>query len=947
MKKLFFNIFVGLFIFQVVFAQYPPKREMRANWLTTVWRIDWPSVTVPANGTASQREEAIKKQKKELMDIFDKMKTANMNTVFFQIRSMSDAMYASSYENWSSFISSERGADPGWDPLAFAVEESHKRGMELHAWINPYRYSSSESTHGNLPTDYANTHPEWLITYDSYTKILNPGIPEVTQRIVEIVAEVITKYDVDGIVFDDYFYGGGGTANSHDQLQYDLYNPNGLSRADWRRENCNRMIKAVYDKIQSIKPYVTFGVSPAGVAASSSTVAAKYGVPPAPVGTDWQYNSIYSDPLAWLQQGSIDYVSPQIYWTTTSSIPYDRLAPWWSMVANKFSKHFYSSHSLTAMTGPAKAPASELMYAPGLAPSESKIYTIQGEEVSETGISGIEKIALQQSISKLSTLSPIQRAPSAANYTFPELGLQVEANRTSDLNGAPGSVFFATKKAVGASFVDYLKTDVFTRPSIQPAINWKKAPAQNLVNNLFVSLNELSWTHDRDDVKYAIYAVPVAESNGQNLYASSKYLIGVSYNKKFTLPPGVSQLTHRIAVSVLDRYRNETAPRVLGEVSATAEAAQLTYPANNANLIIPATFRWNAVPDADSYVWEVAEDAQFNNLICAREAVENQFFSGLQTNILENKTYYWRVKTRKANAPDIYSEVYSFRGTNFKMISPAHGATGLSLTPTFEWMNLSPTAQYTLEISKSALFSASDNVFSQVVSGTTFTLPKELLLSGTTYYARVVVDDGGIGAISETISFTTKELEIPIPTITSPSDGAEIVATSLNVEWANQNSKGFWVELSQYNTFPPRGTTVQRTDAFTLTAEFADLEEGTYYVRLKALNSTGTTEPSPYITVYMKAPTDVENILDNSQITTYLDEGNNLHIQLNGIQSDNLVTAKVYSITGALINNTTFTALQSGKNDFVINLQNYPKGVYALKIEAGNNSRMMKFVKRN
>ena len=145
----------------------------------------------------------------DLIKILDRMKTANMNTVFFQIRSMSDAMYPSSFENWSSFISSERGADPGWDPLEYAVQETHKRGMELHAWINPYRYSSSSATHGNLPTDYPNTKPEWLIAYDSYTKILNPGVPEVTQRIADIVAEVVTNYDVDGIVFDDYFYGNG------------------------------------------------------------------------------------------------------------------------------------------------------------------------------------------------------------------------------------------------------------------------------------------------------------------------------------------------------------------------------------------------------------------------------------------------------------------------------------------------------------------------------------------------------------------------------------------------------------------------------------------------------------------------------------------------------------------------------------------------------------------
>ena len=392
MKKLLFNILAGLLLFQLAYAQNPPKREMRANWLATVWRLDWPSVTVPADGTESQRLVAVNQQKADLIKILDRMKTANMNTVFFQIRSMSDAMYPSSFENWSSFISSERGADPGWDPLEYAVQETHKRGMELHAWINPYRYSSSSATHGNLPTDYPNTKPEWLIAYDSYTKILNPGVPEVTQRIADIVAEVVTNYDVDGIVFDDYFYGNGITKDEHDQAQYNLYNPDGLSRGDWRRENCNKMIKAVYDRIQEIKPYVTFGVSPAGVAASSPAVAEKYGVPPAPVGSDWQYNGIYSDPLAWLSQGSVDYISPQLYWTTSSSLPYDKLAVWWSMVANKFSKHFYSSHSLSAMTGAAAPPA------PMNAPQEMRTYKVLSDEISELGISELERNILNNTL---------------------------------------------------------------------------------------------------------------------------------------------------------------------------------------------------------------------------------------------------------------------------------------------------------------------------------------------------------------------------------------------------------------------------------------------------------------------------------------------------------------------------------------------------------------------
>lgn len=565
-KKNFFTVIlvgVGLLIYQTAYAQNPPKREMRANWLTTVWRIDWPSVTVPANGTADQRQTAINKQKAELINILDKTKAANMNTIFFQIRSMCDAMYPSSYENWSQYISSERGADPGWDPLAFAVEESHKRGLELHAWINPYRYCVSAGTCGNLSTDYINSKPEWLLDYGENKIILNPGIPEVINRIADIVEEVITNYDVDGIVFDDYFYVNGKTSDAHDQLQYDLYNPNKLSRADWRRENCNRMVKAVYDRIQIKKPWITFGVSPAGVAATDYAVARKYGVTRCPVGFDWQYDGIYSDPLAWLSQGSLDYISPQIYWPISGNPPYDQLVPWWSKVANKFGKYFYSSHPVYKMTiFEAPSVSAPMMSTPDT-PEKEKTFRIWGEEVSELGLSGIEKSALElRTMSDRDVVNSSYRAPTAANFGFSEIGDQVNLNRTSDLNNAPGSVFYRTKDVLVAGFVDYLKREVFSRPAIQPAVDWKEAPTQNPTSNIAVNGTSLTWSHDWDDVKYAIYAVPNSVNGGQELFETSDYLLGVSYSKQFTLPTDVSLQTHKITVSVLDRYRNETFDRV-------------------------------------------------------------------------------------------------------------------------------------------------------------------------------------------------------------------------------------------------------------------------------------------------------------------------------------------------------------------------------------------------
>ena len=274
MKRLF-QIAILLLVMVGNLPAQSPKREVRAVWLSTVWALDWPSVTGNINA-----------QKTGLISILNKLQAANFNTVFFQVRGMSDAMYNSAYEPWSQYLSGERGADPGWDPLAYIVEEAHARGMELHAWINPYRYSTAEASHGNLPDDYAVAHPDWLMDYGNYTKILNPGMKEVMQRICDIVEDIITHYDVDGIVFDDYFYADAGQRFELDNELYKANNPLGLSQADWRRNNVNQMVRDVQARINSIKPYLTFGISPAGVAASDPAVAAKYGVDPAPAGSD-------------------------------------------------------------------------------------------------------------------------------------------------------------------------------------------------------------------------------------------------------------------------------------------------------------------------------------------------------------------------------------------------------------------------------------------------------------------------------------------------------------------------------------------------------------------------------------------------------------------------------------------------------------------------------------
>ncbi len=912
-----------------------PKREMRAAWLTTVWRIDWPSTTIPAYGDPEARKLAIDHQKKEFISILQSLQEAHVNTVFFQVRTMCDALYRSSYEPWSQYISSSRGADPGYDPLAFAIEEAHKRGMELHAWLNPYRYSASYATHGNLATDYASTKPEWLLNYGEYIKILNPGIPEVMQRITDIVAEIVSNYDVDGITFDDYFYFYRSadiknnktelkTTDAMDQAQYDAYNPDKLSRADWRRENCNKMIASVYKKIQELKPYVRFGVSPAGVAASSPSVAAKYGVVPSPVGSDWQYGRIYSDPLAWVSRGTLDYISPQIYWTTYhGSNPYGPLASWWSYVSNTFGRHFYSSHSLTGMT------------------ASTKGLSTRGEEIPLEGLSSIEQLAAS---GNGMAAREKRRISTRASFTFDELGLQIDHNRNSDRNGAPGSVFFATKKTIQAPFLNYLKKNKFTHPSLVPAITWKEAKEQGLVESLNLSDTTLSWTYPESNVRYVVYAVPKANSNENFLFASSQYLLGISYAKHYSLPAGITASSHKIAVSVLDRYGNEFSVRVLGEDMETGGSITLSYPADNSNPLLPCLFKWEGLSGVDSYLWEVAYDPEFKKRIYARETTETQFFSGLEAGMKENTTYYWRVRAQKANTTAISSAVCRFSGKDFSITSPANASEEVDLNARIAWDKIAPTAEYTLEISRSESFKPQEEVFRKKTNENYLDLPQNTLINGSIYYARVSAKFSVFSALSKVSSFRTKKMPVPIPQIISPEAGSQINSSELKVSWKKQYAKGFRVELSTDMEFAPLATHIKQSNASNYSVVYKKLKPDTYYLRVIAKDDDGLDKISETRSIEIKGTSNLQgNQAEFSNWSLHATRKNCLLYAPN-LQEAKTVDLSLYSLQGKLLRQSKLN-LQHGENRITIETENIPKGPYVIKITDGKALRIFKFIK--
>ncbi|MFC5480912.1 family 10 glycosylhydrolase [Massilia suwonensis] len=309
-----------------------PKRELRGVWISTHLSLDWPN-----------RTQTPDQQRAALSAILDHNLATGMNAAFLQVRSQSDAMYPSELEPWSYYLTNNQGSAPApsWDPLQFAIDESRKRGLEFHAWINPYRAVANTATETNTAQYAANhvsrTHPEWMLQVGT-VKILNPGLAAVREHVTKVIMDIVERYDVDGIHFDDYFY-PAGTIN--DDAAY-AADPRGFpattaGRADWRRDNINLLIAGVNERIRAVKPWVKFGVSPSGIYRSSSDPAVGS---PTSSGASQHYLSNFADTRGWLREGWVDYLAPQVYWYIgQAGSDYKLLVPWWN--ENAFGRHMY------------------------------------------------------------------------------------------------------------------------------------------------------------------------------------------------------------------------------------------------------------------------------------------------------------------------------------------------------------------------------------------------------------------------------------------------------------------------------------------------------------------------------------------------------------------------------------------------------------------------------
>lgn len=492
------NLLIGALLclfFLNGFSQKNSKRELRGAWIATYANIDWPS-----------RTQTPAQQRTALVSILDHHKATGINAIYFQIRSMSDALYQSNIEPWSADLTGTQGKAPNplWDPMQFAIEECHKRGMEFHAWINPYRVATSMTSLNNTyaASHVGKQHPEWLLVGGAVT--LNPGLSAVRDYILSVITDVTQRYDVDGIHFDDYFY-PSGTYN--DDAAYNA-DPRGFSsRADWRRDNVNLLIKRVYETVTTIKPWVKFGVSPSGIYRNSTNPEIG-----SPTSGAEHYNAVFADSKKWLQEGWVDYIEPQVYWYIgQTGADYSKIIPWWN--GKSYGRHIYIGMAGYKVNDPAMGTA---WANPSQIPNEIRM----NRDAAYPNIFG-------QSIYNTSSL----------------------------------------RSTTKLGFRDSLRLNFYSKPSLQPAMPWRDATPPTAptaltiapqTNNTFV----LNWTkaaatNELDKAKqFVIYRgeTPVIDTaNVQNIVAITN-MDETTYTDNTT----IAGKKYYYVVTALDRFHNES-----------------------------------------------------------------------------------------------------------------------------------------------------------------------------------------------------------------------------------------------------------------------------------------------------------------------------------------------------------------------------------------------------
>ncbi|MDE6301935.1 MAG: family 10 glycosylhydrolase [Muribaculaceae bacterium] len=493
-------------------------REHRGVYLTP-YVEDWP--TGPINSRNAETHKNILRRN------LDRLQANGINVLYFAVRPLCDAAYKSRYEPWSASFSGTRGVAPPFDPLEFVIEECHSRGIEVYTWLNAYRYCTSYK-HGESELDYEITHPEWLLVQDHET-ILNPALEEVKQRVCDVAADIVDNYDIDGFLFDDYYY-SNPTPMEVDAEYYEAAKKADDSIGDqltWRINNVSSMIERVSKTVKSHKPWVVFGIKPAGVASPPNI--RDYGLEPSPSNIreqDWQYKAVAADPIYWYSQHYCDFMAPQIYWCDL----YTPLQEWWSVASRKFDRHLYSAVSLT----------------------------------------------------KFSDFGSAEYAREA------EFGRTTLAANTYGIGFFRWKFYMYNQEKIegkATDFYAYMGEHAFATPALAPVRPWNNVYAPAYITGLRRDGSTLVWD-EVPGMRYVIYAF----REGEEQKPFNTNIVQVRYTNSFDIPEALTGLT--FGVSVYDRYGNEYSMSTEGASTAEAVVPRLTYPEDGATSCDLFDFVW-------------------------------------------------------------------------------------------------------------------------------------------------------------------------------------------------------------------------------------------------------------------------------------------------------------------------------------------------------------------
>ena len=756
-KKILLGLFVTLVVSAGVRAQDVYKEEMRSAWVATVANIDWPKY---------EHRNKPAEQQAELIRMLEQFRSLNMNAIFLQVRPECDALYQSNHEPWSRYLTWAQGDDPGYDPLQFALEEAHKRGIELHVWLNPYRINASTSDGGDYyhSTHIYSEHPEWAIEYVTGKKILNPGRPEVMSYIGFIVRDIVSNYPVDGVHFDDYFYSYNGTPVPLDADEYAAYG-NGMSLGDWRRDNVNRMIDTVYRVIQEVNPSIRFGVSPFGIY--------RNGVPSGIIGLD-AYSTIYCDPLAWLRDGNIDYLTPQTYWPTGGHQDFETLVNWWADSLFHYGRHLYPGQAT---------------YRLGSDPDQKKS-TFTGESLHEL------KWYMDLSLSRMEDEILKGTGDPVAPWTLGQIGVQIDIIRSNHDKNGLGSVLFSAKDMDRVNGLqEYLKDNKYLHPTLVPEMSWKPddtpATPQNVRIEIIDDTYFLLWDFALSgNQRIAVY-MSDGETDASLIIQEPSFLQGTYFDNQVSLSELVIFENSRIVVTAISATGREGIPSEAIEINVDMPLAELIAPNNGDTVALTDLLQWDSDLTTPQYQVQISSNSSFSNLVYTSPWTAQQEVS-IDSLELDGETkYFWRVRAKETVSGPYTAARSFFTGYPVvpELISPENLALNVSTTPTIRWNDTPANDEILVQVSD-------NSAFNPVYTEETFTagsgqgVVSMELEKESWYYVRIKgANEFGTSLFSGFNTFQTTAGQIPYVELISPADQDTVASFDL-LNWRTSATEG-------------------------------------------------------------------------------------------------------------------------------------------------------------